>query len=188
MLHSSMFILTRDGYRSISSLSNGQMERYDSGCVTDPTVHRRPYLGEVVYIYTEQGDHPLICTPCQYLLTKSRGSSPAWTKAGTIGRGVYVGTPIPEKFEGYCDQSHNRPCPSNRETLLSRQLQCICSGVCRAVRSSDLDEESSRGDILFDEKYCWYKVHDVETSNEPGTFMYHTTVCIANNVCCVDTT
>ena len=183
MLHSSMFILTTQGDTDPASLIRKQVDRKDpNGSITDPLIQRRPYRGSIVYIYTEQGDHPFICTSDQCLLVKTRGSRATWMKASHVGRGAYLGTPIPEKFEGFVDCTQT----VDRETLLEKQLECISSGICRAVRAHDLDEESSKGDILFDDKFCWYKVHDVETSNEPGEFMFHTSVCIANNVCCTD--
>ena len=176
MLDASMMVLTKRGYRRVADVAGDPLR---DKTISNPAIRRRPYRGKVIYLYTDQGDHPFICTPDHRLLVKSRGERARWCKAADVTRGVYVGTLVPDIFDGFTPQM------TDHRSLLEQQLGCIASGVCRAVRTSDLDAESSRSDTHLDDRFCWFKVHDLETSVESG-FMFHTSACIANNVCSVD--
>jgi hypothetical protein len=179
MLDSSMLVLTEDGYRQVADLARKPGVAHST--ISRPTIRRRPYRGKVVYLYTEQGDDPFVCTPDHRLLVKTHDGHVRWLRAADVTRGSYIGTVIPDIFEGY-----GSSIARDKRRLLENQLGSITSGVCRAVRDTGMDDESSQSDTFLDESFCWYKVHDLESSTEPGTFMYHTSTCIANNICCVD--
>lgn len=171
MLHESTRLLTRDGYVQLGNA----VSTSHTPSIEHPHVQRVPYVGEVLYIYSEQGDAPLVCTPNLMILAKGEGFAPSWTRACDIGRGCYIGVPIPATVEGF-----------SATDILTKQLACISSGVCRAVRSTSLDDESAPGDAVFDKNVCWFRVHDIETTNEPAQFVYKVSRCIASNIHCAD--
>lgn len=53
-----------------------------------------------------------------------------------------------------------------------QQAWSIVIGHPKSVRSDTLDDESATGDVLFDTKRIWFKIHDIESSYEPRCLMY----------------
>lgn len=139
-------------------------------------VYLVPYKGIVYHIFTEQGDNPLVCTPDQYIMTRNNTGGVTWKRAKNIQRGMYVGMPIPKAIDGV----------ENTDAILLRQLKSIYAGIPRAIRKDSLDDPSAVGDVILDETFCWFRVHDLEVSKEPFTLMHSSKVCIANNTCCME--
>jgi len=81
-----------------------------------------------------------------------------------------------------------------------RQAWSFVIGHPRSIRqwgdgvdvTTFLDDESARGDIVYDSKRIWLKIHDIETSVEPPSVFYRvvsrtmdnrgTPAVLANNV------
>ena len=121
------------------------------------------WTGFVYYIFSEQGTHPLICTPRTEFMVRSPKGTAIWTCAQDLKHGMYIGS----------DMSRIRQVAEWDSTDAYRQQAwSIVIGHPKSVRVDTLDEESAPGDTLFDTKRIWFKIHDIETSYEPTCMMY----------------
>jgi hypothetical protein len=76
---------------------------------------------------------------------------------------MYIGTPM-SNIRAIAD--------SESSDVYRRQAWSFVIGHPRSIRGTTLDDESSTGDVLFDQKRIWFKIHDIETSTEPAMLMY----------------
>jgi len=102
---------------------------------------------------------------------------------------MYIGSPM-RVIEDVADNE----IPTTRD-FYRLQAWSFVIGHPRSIRQMGsrvfLDDESARGDVLYDLKHIWFKVHDIETSVEPPTIFYsvlgkgttrHDDAVLANNI------
>lgn len=121
------------------------------------------WSGLVYYIFSEQSSHPFICTPRTQFMVRSPKGNPVWTHAKDLKHGMYIGSSM--------DQIR-RIADWESLDVYRRQAWSIVIGHPKSVRHNELDDDSAHGDVLFDQKRIWFKIHDIETSHEPTCLMY----------------
>lgn len=133
------------------------------------------WSGLLYYIFTEAGSYPMICTKSSEFMVRSQKGAPVWTRVSDIERGMYIGSPM-DMIRIAADKESS--------DVYKRQAWSFVIGHPRSVRHDRLDSESAQGDIMFDKKRVWFKVHDIETSSEPATVMYRVidTPVLAQNI------
>jgi hypothetical protein len=137
------------------------------------------WSGLVYYVFSEQSSFPLICTPSTEFMVRSPKGLPLWTQVKDLERGMYIGTPM-SNIRAIAD--------SDSSDVYRRQAWSFVIGHPRSIRGNTLDDESATGDVLFDQKRIWFKVHDIDTSNEPTMLMYRVLdrPILAQNLVCRD--
>jgi len=130
--------------------------------------------GCLVYIYTEHGDRPFAC-PGEHMLyvRTERNPTPLWLAAQDLQRGVhYVGLPLTTCYTHYGDDCGDDASPYAKALEEQRHLAHMGhpQGIYEEVCSGG---ECARGDVVIDDSYCWFRVVDVECTNEPS-FEVHT--------------
>lgn len=121
------------------------------------------WTGRVYYIFSEQGSQPFMCNESTEFMTRTSKGLAVWTRAKDLERSMYIGSPM-SCIRTIADE--------DSLDIYKRQAWGIVIGHPWSIRYSSSDDESARGDVLLDQKRVWFKIHDIETSIEPGVLMY----------------